>query len=63
MMCYQAREIVLMDLVCERVLGRHDYIFEEAWLGGGDVCEPASECQPCIILTRSRQIAPHTGTS
>jgi hypothetical protein len=42
MMCYQAREIVLMDLVRERVLGRYDHVFQKARLRGRDVCEPTS---------------------
>jgi hypothetical protein len=42
MVCHQAREIVLMDLVRERVLGRYDHVFQKAWLRGRDVCEPTS---------------------
>ena len=54
MVCYQAWEIVLMNLVCERVLGRNDYIFEKTWLCGRDVRELASYCQSCRVALPDR---------
>ena len=35
-------EVVVMDLVRDGVFGGDEHVFEEAFLGGRDVCEPTT---------------------
>lgn len=58
MVRHQARKIMLMDLVCERVLGRNDYIFKKAWFRRRDVCKPASACQLCPSISEALRRLP-----